>query len=129
MGSALEEPVREPVLGELTKFRRQIGRVRDGIHVGVAVRVLRKATRAIWGRESVVARFRIASIVHNWVELCVGIKRGGHIGLCIGGVWTSLHDRAIGNGRERMLGVKEDPQIVRQQAEVQWCMSGTYIHQ
>ena len=69
--------------------------MRHGIHVGIAVRVLRKATRAIWGR--IVARFSIALVVRDGVNLLVGIKRGGHIGLFIGGIWISLHDRVIGN--------------------------------
>ena len=115
------------MLEELTKFRRHIGHVRHGIHVGVAVRVLCEATRAIWGR--IVARFSIALVVRDGVELRVGIKRGGHIGLVIGGVWISLHDSVIGNGKERMLGVKKDPQADGQQVEVQWCMAEAYIHQ
>ena len=62
----------------------------------IAVSVVQRATGALRGHESLEARIRIALVVRDGEEFRPSIKRGGHEGLCIGGVWTTgLHGGEI----------------------------------
>jgi len=55
------------------------------VHV-IAVSALRGATGVFRGHKSVVARSRIALTDWDGEQFRPGVKRGGHISLCIGGV-------------------------------------------
>jgi hypothetical protein len=66
---------------------------------GITVTALRGTTGVLGGHKSMLAsqaRIRIALIIRGREEFVPGIERRGHIGLCIGGVWTTrMHDGEI----------------------------------